>query len=111
MPEVPAAKCDQKTLTVESNKLFTPPVRVGDSVVVKVKLRNLGSDAHEVNVFGLCPPFTTDHFNFKVKAKSFLNLPILYNPTHSGPHECMVEFKSSQINVTPILVKIKGTTL
>ena len=95
---------------MESNKLFTPPVKVGDSVVVKVKLRNLGHDVHEVNVSGLSPPFTTDHFNFKVKPKSFLNLPILYNPTQPGPHECMVELKS-QNYVTPILVKIKGTTL
>ena len=113
--EVNRQKVDQSSkkpsLSVESAKLFTPPVKIGENVVVKIKIRNSSPYDQEIQVQGLAKPFMTNHAKFKVQPKFFINLPILYAPNQPGPHECIVELKPQNNPNNPILVKIKGTTL
>merc|ERR1712004_813942 len=91
-----STEVNETLMTVESNRIFTPPVKVGDSVVVKIKVRNLSKVvAQQVSVKSqLEKPFSTSHAQFVVKPKSWINLPISYSPTYPGPHECKIELTS-----------------
>lgn len=99
-------------LTVESDRVFAPDVKVGDSSVFKVKIKNQGEVTHLLNISGLQAPFSVNHTRVEIKPKFFLNLPILYSPTTKASHESVLILKSlTDPRMLPINVTVKGSTL
>lgn len=103
---------EESSITVERDKLFAPDVKVGDSSLVKVKIKNQGSTKQTLSLSGLRPPFSTNHAQVEAKSKFFVNVPILYSPKTSGNHECVLTLNSvTDGAMSPVQVVIKGSTL
>lgn len=102
----------KQVITVERDKIFVPPVKVGDSQVIKVKLRNHGITAQTLSIEGLQVPFTSNYSQIEIKPKFFLNFPVLYAPKVKGSHEITLTFSSmNDPQVAKVNVVIKGSSL
>ena len=103
---------DVPKVVAEREKIFIPPVKIGESTMVKVKLKNHGPSVQELLVSALKEPFSCNYANFEIKPKFFMNVPIFYSPKVKGNFEATITFTSkSDTSMPPIHVLIKASTL
>ena len=83
-----------KGVAIKYPKLFFPPTKVGTQRTEKLVIENRNENAISLMIDPIEVPFSSSHAKIDVKSKSFLKVPIQYEPTNVGKHKVKITIKS-----------------
>ena len=83
-----------KGVAIKHPKLFFPPTKVGAQRTEKLVIENRNENAISLMIDPIEVPFSSSHAKIDVKSKSFLKVPIQYEPTNVGKHKVKITIKS-----------------
>ena len=104
----PLSRCG---VFLDKTELYFPAVRLEESSVIKVTVKNRTRKSVYFTVNQLSAPFTSYHTNVEVKPSFYLNIPIKYCPTLNdgeGPHESFLRLEENVVDGKVLIARLIG---
>ncbi|XP_053402304.1 uncharacterized protein LOC123548511 isoform X2 [Mercenaria mercenaria] len=93
---LPKLVSENAWLRLSQDVLEFPTVKRGESIKMKVDMKNSHMEEVQVEVTAPKPPFHMKHPRFKVAKKRYIKLPVEFRPTRGGSFSDVVKFQSSK---------------
>nr|XP_056710919.1 centrosomal protein of 192 kDa [Euleptes europaea] len=79
-----------------------PPTRVGESSMLKIRLRNYSSSSTMLNFLKPREPFYIKHFHYNLRCHHYCNLPVFFRPVSTGIFKSLLVVQTEKNNTITI---------
>lgn len=93
---LPRPSKESTKLRLAREVLEFPAAKAGESLTMKIDMKNSHLEEVEVEVTAPKPPFYMKHPRFKVAKKRYIKLPVEFRPSRSGTFNDTVKFQSAK---------------